>query len=46
MNLLITGIHGFVGTNLVATLKKRLFNLRIGYCVTTKRGSDQDLFME
>ena len=54
MNILITGIHGFVGSNLVVALKERhsLYGLDIvapeKESVTTccKGGGDKDFFLE
>ena len=45
MNILITGIHGFVGSNLVIALKERhcLYGLDI---VAPEKEGDKDFFLE
>ena len=44
MNILVTGIHGFVGSNLVLSLKEKLFFMGWILFLLKKRGY-KDLFV-
>ena len=44
MNILITGIHGFVGSNLVIALKERHCLYGLDIVAPEKEGVDKDFF--
>ena len=46
MNILITGIHGFVGSNLVVALKEHHSLYGLDIVAPEKAGGDKDFFLE
>ena len=46
MNILITGVHGFVGSNLVKALSPEEYNIWSGHCGSREGRYSKDFLME